>query len=647
MPLSSRLFPLRMFGWIVVSFCYAAKCWALPDALFSMVNNILTIPFVAYQGQSYRAEMNFTPPDTLVLKSLTANTEEPEAGRVVPVYADLSMHLSQLRANGENYQADIRWQAENTFKVQTLKPALFKPIANSQVTSPHFSGSGNCQGCHNGLKDDTGKDVSIISAWQPTMMANAARDPFWKAQVRNELLRTPSQAALINERCSRCHAPMANVEAKKQNTFYELFNTGLLQENHRYFALAQEGVSCSLCHQISKNALFGTPAGMSGNFEIDSFANPLERKIYGPFSDILAGPMQQFVQYTPTYSAHIKASEHCGSCHDLKTPYTDAMGKVLSTDKASEFPEQMVYSEWQQSGFANSQSCQQCHMKRSKGVVIAAQVPGLSTKRDDFAQHRIVGGNKLMLTMLQDYSAPLGVNAKDFSAVLLETDELLHAAATLNITQPSLSADTLQFTLQIRSQTGHKLPSAYPSRRLIVHVVVKDPQQAVVFESGKVNADGSVQGLDADSNSASAEPHYTLISAPEQVQVYEDVMEDYQGNLTYTLLRAKRYRKDNRLLPKGFDKFKASSDIQVVGEAYQDADFTAGGDDLQFKLAGFGAKRYSISAELIYQPLGYAFAQDMFLDKAPEIQNFQQMFTASQQKSSAIAQTVVSVERSQ
>ena len=34
----------------------------------------------------------------------------------------------------------------------------------------------------------------------------------------------------------------------------------------------------------------------------------------------------------------------------------------------------------------------------------------------------LVGGNKLMLTMLQDYSAALGVNAKDFSAVLAETE---------------------------------------------------------------------------------------------------------------------------------------------------------------------------------------------------------------------------------
>lgn len=636
--------PPVLFWW-VVSFLYQAHAWALPDALFSVANNTLTIPFVAYQGQSYRAELKFFPPDTLILQSVIPNTEEPEAGRVVPVYADLSFHLSQLRANGEYYQADIVGQADKTFKLRQLNPALVTPVARSEVTSPHFSGSGNCQGCHNGLKDNAGKDVSIITAWQPTMMANSARDPFWKAQVSTELQRTPSQTAIINERCTRCHAPMANVEAKKQNMLYDIFNEGILNPKHALFSLAQEGVSCTLCHQIKNNSSLGTLAGTSGNYEIESFTKEIDRKIYGPFENVLTRPMQQFVKYTPTFSAHIKASELCASCHDLKTPYTDETGKVLSSDKKSEFPEQMAYSEWLHSDFAQSKSCQQCHMQRANGVIIASQVAALTTKRDDFAQHRIVGGNKLMLTMLQDYSEPLGVNAKDFSVALTETDELMRGAATISIVKPTISAQELQFTLKIRSNTGHKLPSSYPSRRMLVHVVIRDQNQRIVFESGKVNSDGSVQALDADLDHTKAEPHYDLITSADQVQVYEDVMADYQGNITYTLLRAKQYRKDNRLLPLGFDKVKASADIQVVGEAYQDTDFVGGGDDLHFKLAGFTDSQYSITAELIYQTLGYAFAQDMFVNTAPEVSNFQQMFNASKQKSYSIAQTLTSVTR--
>ena len=58
----------------------------------------------------------------------------------------------------------------------------------------------------------------------------------------------------------------------------------------------------------------------------------------------MTDPMQQFVKFTPTFSAHIKASEHCASCHDLKTPITDDNGKVISTGVNDEFPEQMAYS---------------------------------------------------------------------------------------------------------------------------------------------------------------------------------------------------------------------------------------------------------------------------------------------------------------
>ena len=52
---------------------------------------------------------------------------------------------------------------------------------DTTFTSYHFSGSGNCSMCHNGLTDAEGKDVSIETAWSSTMMANAAKDPLWPA----------------------------------------------------------------------------------------------------------------------------------------------------------------------------------------------------------------------------------------------------------------------------------------------------------------------------------------------------------------------------------------------------------------------------------------------------------------------------------
>ncbi|MEJ2407338.1 MAG: multiheme c-type cytochrome, partial [Candidatus Thiodiazotropha sp.] len=84
--------------------------------------------------------------------------------------------------------------------------------ADETFTSSHFSGSGNCMMCHDNLQDTSGNDVSIIQDWKSSMMANASRDPFWQAKVAAELKRNGSQASVINNPCSSCHAPMANYE---------------------------------------------------------------------------------------------------------------------------------------------------------------------------------------------------------------------------------------------------------------------------------------------------------------------------------------------------------------------------------------------------------------------------------------------------
>ena len=50
---------------------------------------------------------------------------------------------------------------------------------NTNFTTSHFSGSGNCATCHDGLTDTSGENVSIARDWGASMMANATKDPFW------------------------------------------------------------------------------------------------------------------------------------------------------------------------------------------------------------------------------------------------------------------------------------------------------------------------------------------------------------------------------------------------------------------------------------------------------------------------------------
>ncbi len=103
--------------------------------------------------------------------------------------------------------------------------------------------------------------------------------------------------------------------------------------------------------------------------------------------------------FTPQHSAHVSDSAVCATCHNLMTPVLDSAGKILDR----EFPEQAVYTEWQNSAFADGRaeasSCQDCHMARADGVKIANRPRNLP-RRSDFGRHGFYGGNTLMLDIL-------------------------------------------------------------------------------------------------------------------------------------------------------------------------------------------------------------------------------------------------------
>src|SRR5690606_25836546 len=130
-------------------------------------------------------------------------------------------------------------------------------------------------------------------------------------------------------------------------------------------------------------------------------------------------------------------------------------------------------------------SCQQCHMPRANGVPISNR-PMWLQRRNDFAIHEFVGANKLMLDIFNNNKEQLGVLSNNFEETIQKTQDKLNNAATIETTAQSLSGETLDFTLKINAGTGHKLPTAYPSRRVILHVTVKNAQGRIVFESGKI-----------------------------------------------------------------------------------------------------------------------------------------------------------------
>ena len=430
---------------------------------------------------------------------------------------------------------------------------------------------------------------------------------------------------------------MAHFEAKKNNTLstQTIFDEGLLNPTHTNHDEAMGGVSCTLCHQIQKTTSLGKMDSFTGQYSLNE-----DKLLFGQFTNPSTTEMRGATfGYTPAYGEHVELSTLCATCHNLKTAYVDQFGKVLSTTPESEFPEQMPYTEWEQSHYAKSptiKQCQDCHMARVDGVKIANR-PNIPI-RDNFRKHDFVGANKLMLDIFNTNKKQLGVLAstEDFNESIEKTQAMLNSAATISTVNSSLTNSNLTFTLKITSTTGHKLPSAYPARRVILHVKVKDATNRIVFESGKINNNGSIEGVDADNDSTKFEPHYDVIDSENQVQIYESIMGNNQNEVTYTLLRGMMYLKDNRILPAGFNKTTAPQDVKVIGDALNDSNFIGGSDQVTYHIKGLPDNQYNIEAELVHQPLSYAFAQDLFKETTNEGDDFKLMFDKSNFKSNQI-----------
>jgi hypothetical protein len=498
-----------------------------------------------------------------------------------------------------------------------LVPALATlGLASTSRAEPArlFSTSATCTACHNGLVTAAGEDVSFAYSWRPTMMANAARDPYWQAAVRREILERPRVGDVIQDECSRCHMPMANVSAQMRGEKRSVFdNLPVGQARGQYGEIAADGVGCSLCHQIQPSRL-GDPSSFTGGFVVDTEKRWGQRAAFGPF-DVDSGRarvMRSASGLRPVRGKHVQSSEFCATCHTLITRALDSQGKVVGR-----LPEQVPYQEWLHSGFRQSRSCQSCHMPEVAGEVPMASVVGQS--RTGVRRHNFVGGNFLLTEIFNRNALDLGVRAmpQELSNAIRRTVEHLESeSARVSVTSAPVTDGKLRATVSVSNLAGHKLPTAYPSRRAWLHLVVLDGRNRVAFESGRLTPEGAIVGNDNDADARRYEPHHDVISRPEQVEIYEAIMADPRGAVTTVLLSASEFVKDNRLLPRGFAKDSADPNVAPRGGAAQDPDFVGGGDRVSYSVDVSRTQGpWRVQAELYYQPIGYRWAHN--LDSVP------------------------------
>jgi hypothetical protein len=457
-------------------------------------------------------------------------------------------------------------------------------------------------------------------------MANSSRDPYWQASARRETIDHPQAKAQIEDECSVCHMPITRYKAKLHGQLGQIFSHLPFDTRKKSGMEAEDGVDCSVCHQITNEKL-GTRASFNGGFVIRPPDEQNRHPEYGPF-EIVQG--NQHIMRTstggfrPEDEKHIRDAKLCATCHTLYTTARGAGGKPIG-----ELPEQVPYLEWLHSDYRDKQTCQSCHMPEVKEAVPIAKVLGVP--RQGLHQHVFVGADFFMQKVLNRYRDDLSVGAlpQELSAASEGTVAFLQAkAASVRIEGVELGAGRLRAEVFVENRGGHKLPTAFPSRRAWLHVVVRDRNHRVVFESGALNADGSIQGNDNDADPKRFEPHYRQISRSDQVQVYESILGDSQGHVTTGLLTAVGYLKDNRLLPRGFDKETAEKDYAVYGRAANDPNFTGGGDRVAYVIDLHDAQGpFDMAAELWYEPIGYRWASNLKpYDGAAEPRRFNTYF---------------------
>lgn len=495
-----------------------------------------------------------------------------------------------------------------------------------------FRPSTLCARCHaegqraSAMRGPAGEDISPVGLWQSSMMANASRDPIWRAAVAVEVAATPSRRAAIESTCMRCHAPMAHPEQSV---------AGLLLEGEGD-PLGADGASCTVCHRIASEGL-GRASSFSGGWTIDGSS-----RVFGPHAEPFSRPMQMHTGLLATESAHVLESALCATCHTLTTPALDPQGR----ETGGVLPEQTPYLEWLNSAYStegevrspDARSCQDCHMPvtDAKGRPLRTRIARNPRGRDfpptrersPYGQHVLVGGNTLTPRLLRDNVDLLDVAAPTlaFDRTLAAVDEQLRAAASLDLVGLELEGTALAMDLRVTNLTGHRFPTAHPTRRAWLALRVLDSTGRVLFVSGAWDERGRIVGADgkplaAERFGGPTYPHCDRVTSSSDVALYEAQMVDAEGTPTWLLLRGERFLKDDRLLPQGWERNGPHPAVTAPKGVEGDADFGAGGDvvHVRIDLPAEPTTVLRVEAKLVHQVVGARWLAEWAAYDVPEV----------------------------
>lgn len=439
-----------------------------------------------------------------------------------------------------------------------------------------FVTSNQCMSCHAGLTEPfgptmffpsgesaeygaAGADLSPYGEWRWTPMGLAGRDPIFFAQLESEIefikddfpddpVKVKEHVDALVETCLTCHGAMGKHQYRADHgSEAEPFGTDKVlskstdphatgKDDWRYGALARDGISCTICHQMEPREQpaddhrhyleYFLETSITGNINVGN-ANEL----HGPFEDKEIAPysMNHALGFKPKHNPYIQSSQMCGTCHVVNLPIIDeqyAEGEATDELVAAEHNplfkkyhhhvEQATYLEWLNSEFENefdtenpkAKSCQDCHMSKdyhsdeldlhleqietriaaiqddtypdAENLVELKELQ-VRMRKEKYARHNFKGLNMFLLEMFNQFDDVLGVRKNDFmtgstTAIQQAKEDFLRQAtndvAKINVSTNVSDDGQLTADVEVLNQVGHRFPSGVGFRRAFLEFLV-------------------------------------------------------------------------------------------------------------------------------------------------------------------------------
>lgn len=481
---------------------------------------------------------------------------------------------------------------------------------------------------------------------------------------------------MIRNACLTCHGAMGKRQLDADNGGKGDFHLSYLQitdrsnPNFKYGALARDGISCQVCHRNAPDQNYSLEYflknSITGHFQVTK-----PDQLYGPFKDDEISPytMQTGTGIKPVFNSYVKSSRMCGSCHTIDLPVVDGSPGEMKIEQAT-------YLEWLNSQYQNefgkpgtsAKSCQDCHMPTSyhsekKGINVSPiqqriaiiedetypeaehRVPTdkitVRVRKEGFRRHEFLGLNVFLLQMFDQFNDVLGVRKDDYmsgsstdlqDAIDNYVQQAQSKSAKVTAMATAIGAQQIEAKVAVSNLAGHRFPSGVSFRRLFIELLVTDENQKVVWASGRTNelgviVDGNGKPLPSEffaeyrdaqgKTRQSYQPHYEVITAQNQVQIYEELNQDADGKFTTNFTRRDVQLKDNRLLPVGWTTKGPDPSLNgrylhatfPEGNAANDPDYQdgrAGTDNITYRItlpAGVDPRKCRVQATLHYQTI--------------------------------------------